>query len=221
MKTLITGFEPFGGSDVNTSQLIADALGGVVLPVSYARAADALRAAVREAHPDVVICFGQADREAVSVERFALNFDGSESADNDGFVSDAEIDPGGPVAYRSTLPVDEIVEALRMEDIPAEASRTAGGFLCNHVFYALMQLIERERPEMRGGFVHVPETMPEDDAVHAGAIVVGCCSQQPAAASIKEGAGSAGSRSTHEPSRCESAGFRTACQTAPRASHFL
>ena len=76
-RVLVTGFEPFGGSPVNTSQIVAEALGGVVLPVSYARAADALREAVRAADPDVVICFGQADREAIGVERFALNLDGA------------------------------------------------------------------------------------------------------------------------------------------------
>ncbi len=168
---LVTGFEPFGGSDVNTSQQIAEALGGVVLPVSYARAADALRGAVRLADPDVVICFGQADREVISVERFALNLDGSESEDNDGAVSTAEIDPIGPVAYRSTLPVDEIVAALSAVGIPAEASRTAGGFLCNHVFYALMGLLE-DRPGTTGGFVHVPEAMPSALLVRAAEIVV-------------------------------------------------
>lgn len=168
---LITGFEPFGGSDVNSSQIVAEALGGVVLPVSYARAADALRDAVRAADPEVVICFGQADRESISVERFALNLDGSESEDNDGVVSALEIDPGGPVAYRSTLPVDEIVAALRAEDIPAEASRDAGGFLCNHVFYVLMDLLA-ERPGTTGGFVHVPATMSRDLLVRAGEIVV-------------------------------------------------
>jgi pyroglutamyl-peptidase len=159
---LVTGFEPFGGAEVNTSQLAAEAVGGVVLPVSYARAPHALRAAVRAADPDVVVCFGQAEREAVSVELFAHNLDGAESEDNEGAVSSQVIDPAGPVAYRSTLPVDEIVAALRAEDIPAERSRDAGAFLCNHVFYVLMRLLEQERPGTTGGFVHVPSSgLPE------------------------------------------------------------
>lgn len=172
---LVTGFEPFGGSEANPSQAIAEALGGVVLPVSYARAADALRAAVRAADPDVVICFGQADRESISVELFAHNLDGAESEDNDGIASTEEIDVNGPVAYRSTLPVDEIVAALRAEEIPAERSRDAGGFLCNHVFYVLMRLIDEERPDMRGGFVHVPADMPVEQVVRAAEVVVDHC----------------------------------------------
>ena len=65
------------------------------------------------------------------------------------------------------------VAALRAEDIPAEASRTAGGFLCNRVFYVLMGLLE-DRPGTTGGFVHVPEDMPIGLLVRAGEIVVAC-----------------------------------------------
>jgi pyroglutamyl-peptidase len=168
---LVTGFEPFNGGSVNPSAQLVEALAAApppdieletaVLPVAYARAADALRAAVRAAEPDLAICFGQADgRTGISVERFAHNLDSAEPVDNDGRSSAAEIDPDGPVAYRSTLPVDEIVAALRAEGIPAGESRDAGGFLCNHVFYALMQLLELDASGARGGFVHVP-LLPE------------------------------------------------------------
>jgi pyroglutamyl-peptidase len=190
---LVTGFEPFNGGSVNPSAQLVEALAAspppdvdlviAVLPVAYARAADALRAAVRAAEPDLVICFGQADgRTGISVERFAHNLDGAEPIDNDGVTSGAEIDPDGPVAYRSTLPVVEIVEALRAAGIPAGESRDAGGFLCNHVFYVLMRTLERE-PQTRGGFVHVPllpeqaldtnaASMPLDTLVHAARVLI-------------------------------------------------
>jgi pyroglutamyl-peptidase len=165
-RVLATGFEPFGGSTVNPSQQLIEALDGEVatalLPVSYARAADVLRAAVREAEPDVVICFGQADgRTGISIERFAHNLDEATTTDNDTAAgSGAAIDPAGPAAYPATLPVDDLVAALRAEGIPAAPSRDAGGFLCNHVFYVLMGLLEAERPQALGGFVHVP-LLPE------------------------------------------------------------
>jgi pyroglutamyl-peptidase len=195
-RVLITGFEPFRGGTVNPSQqlverLEADSPEGVdldsaLLPVAYARSADALRAAVDAAEPDVVICFGQADgRTGISVERFAHNLDGADVADNEGATSSAEIEPGGPVAYRSTLPVDEIVAALRAEGIPAAASNDAGGFLCNNVFYALMRALE-QRPGVVGGFVHVPllpeqaidtgePSMPLDVLVAAARVIVATC----------------------------------------------
>ena len=164
MKVLVTGFEPFGGSTVNPSQQLVDALDGDVakalLPVSYARAAEALRLAIAEHEPDLVICFGQADgRTGISVERFAHNLDEATTTDNDESPgSGAPIDADGPVAYPSSLPVDDIVTALRAEGIPAAPSRDAGGFLCNHVFYVLMRTLETHGG--RGGFVHVP-LLPE------------------------------------------------------------
>jgi pyroglutamyl-peptidase len=166
-RVLVTGFEPFGDSAVNPSELLVQALAAeppdgidlaaAVLPVSYGRVGVVLESAVRSAEPELVVCFGQADgRSGISVERVALNLDDTERPDNDGVVSHAEIVAGGPVAYRSTLPVDAIVAALRAEGIPAASSRDAGGFLCNRVFYLLMRLLEAERPRARGGFVHVP-----------------------------------------------------------------
>jgi pyroglutamyl-peptidase len=168
-RVLVTGFEPFEGGTVNPSQRLVEALAAdppqdvefatAVLPVAYARAADALSAAVRAVEPSVVVCFGQADgRPGISVEHFAHNLDDRSSVDNDGAASGAEIHPGGPVAYRSTLPVEEIVAALRADGIPATESRDAGGFLCNHVFYVLMRLLCRSQAV--GGFVHVP-LLPE------------------------------------------------------------
>jgi pyroglutamyl-peptidase len=188
-RLLATGFEPFGGSAVNPSQRLIEALDGDVatalLPVSYARAADVLRDAVREAKPDVVICFGQADgRTGISIERFAHNLDEATTTDNDDTPgSGAPIDPGGPIAYPSTLPVDEIVAVLRGAGIPAAPSRDAGGFLCNHVFYVLMRTLEQEHPRAIGGFVHVPllpeqaleresASMPLDTLVRAAQIII-------------------------------------------------
>lgn len=177
-RVLVTGFEPFGEHATNPSALVAKSFDGVVLPVSYARAADALRAAIDDADPHVVLCFGLADGDtAISVERFAHNLDEADVIDNDGANgSGAEIDPAGPLAYRSTLPVDEIVAALRAEDIPAGASRDAGGYLCNHVFYVLMQTLD---PKRIGGFIHVPpaSVLPPDDLVRAAGVIVATCKQ--------------------------------------------
>jgi len=167
-RALLTGFEPFGGADVNPSQKLVEALASeppdelelatVVLPVVWARATDELAAALEREQPELVVCFGQSDGLAhVAVERFALNFD--EGIDEEDEMRRAEIDPDGPVAYRSSLRVDMVVDALRADGIPAAASRDAGSFLCNHLFYVLMGTLAK-RSVVRGGFVHVP-LLPE------------------------------------------------------------
>jgi pyroglutamyl-peptidase len=167
-RVLVTGFEPFGGADVNPSQKLVGALASdpppevelatAVLPVAWERATDELLHALESERPELVVCFGQADGRAhLSVERFALNFD--EGTDEAGEERRAEIATDSPVAFRSSLPVDAIIEALRAGGIPATPSRDAGGFLCNHVFYVLMRALAA-RPGVRGGFVHVP-LLPE------------------------------------------------------------
>ena len=173
-RVLATGFEPFGEHEVNPSALIAEELGGVVLPVSFALAAGALRAAIDERKPDVVVSFGLADGDsAISVERFAHNFDEPDAVDNEGAKgSGGEIDPAGPLAYRSGLPVDAIVAALRAKGIPATPSRDAGGYLCNHVFYVLVH------SGARGGFVHVPplEVIPLEVQIRAAKTILAVAS---------------------------------------------
>lgn len=171
MKVLLTGFERFGKWDVNSSGALLERLASVrvdgvevqaaLLPVSYRRVEEALREAIDRAQPDVVVALGQADgRPRVTVERVALNADEATAIDNDEVPGSPCIVEDGPVGYWSTLPVDELVDALREAGIPAAPSRDAGGYLCNHTFYRLMHLIATKRPGLRGGFVHVP-VLPE------------------------------------------------------------
>jgi pyroglutamyl-peptidase len=165
---LVTAFEPFGGEAINPSQealarLDPGALGGVelrraVLPVAFGSGAERLRKAVAEHRPGVVICLGQAGgRAEITPERVAINLDDARAPDNEGARPEGRpVVPGGPAAYFSTLPVGAIVTGLRQKGVPAAASLSAGTFVCNHVFYALMHLLATERPGVRGGFVHVP-----------------------------------------------------------------
>jgi pyroglutamyl-peptidase len=168
-KVLVTGFEPFDGERVNPSwKAVAElgsrpAMDGVSvvtarLPCVFGRSISVLREAIVTHDPDLVVCVGQAGgRHAVSLERVALNLDDARIPDNDGAQPiDLPVVPGAPTAYLSRLPVKACVARLRAGGIPAEVSHTAGTFVCNHVFYALMHLIAGERPSMRGGFVHLP-----------------------------------------------------------------
>ena len=72
MRFLLTGFEPFGGDDVNSSQevvrtLSCDESGGVelvisILPVSFKRAGNAICRLIDATEPDVVIMLGQSSK---------------------------------------------------------------------------------------------------------------------------------------------------------------
>ncbi len=75
----------------------------------------------------------------------------------------------GPAAYFSTLPIKAIVHDLRAAGIAAAVSNTAGTFVCNHVFYALMHRLATSPAlaRTRGGFVHVP-WLPEQATSRTG-----------------------------------------------------
>ena len=162
-NVLVTGFEPFAGASLNPSQLIAEALDGmpgietVVLPVEYSAASDRLNQTL-ERFPNVkaILCLGQAEgRSALSFERIAVNLDDAKLADNGGEVrNDRPIDPTGPNAMFTSLPVKEMVAAVREVGVPAELSMSAGTFVCNHIFYRLQQ--RTFKSEILSGFIHVP-----------------------------------------------------------------
>lgn len=163
---LVTGFEPFGGESRNPSAEVAMALEGrvlagipvvgKVLPCVFGLALQELRSSLRRLRPRLVICLGQASgRAGLSLERVAINVDDARIPDNAGHSPvDLAIDPRGPVAYWSTLPIKRIKAALLEAGLSAEISQTAGTFVCNHVFYGLMRTLARSGG--RGGFIHVP-----------------------------------------------------------------
>jgi pyroglutamyl-peptidase len=175
---LVTGFEPFDGESVNPSWEVAQALhgapmaGGRVLarqlPCRFGAARDAMVDLLAEWRPLCVLALGQAGgRTDFSLERIAINLDDARIADNAGAQPiDQPVVPGGPAAYFATLPIKAVVSGLRAAGLPASVSHSAGTFVCNHVFYALMHGL-REQPQVRAGFMHLP-LLPAQASRHPG-----------------------------------------------------
>lgn len=163
---LLTGFEPFGGDASNPSGDVARALDGdtigdamVVgraLPVSFAASAAQLEELVAVHRPELIIALGLADgREAVTPERVAINYADARIPDNDGAQPrDEPLDPDGPAARFTGLPVKRIARTLSDAGHPATVSLTAGSYVCNALAYHLGAIGERNR--VPAGFIHVP-----------------------------------------------------------------
>lgn len=178
-RLLVTGFEPFLDYQVNPTARLAGDLDGLrlagadvvsaVLPVHFERGAAAILDAVERTRPDAVVCLGLAGEiDCIKIERVALNIDEACNPDSDGVVRRGlPIVAGGPVGYWSTLPVDRLVERLTRAGLPAETSRDAGGYLCNHVFFRARHLIEGRGGAVPCGFVHFPP-LPEQVAGRPG-----------------------------------------------------
>ena len=173
MRILITGFEPFGGSDTNITQEIISQLPAQVgnkeilttcLPVSFQRAPIILQELIAQYQPDLILLLGQCpDGENIRLERFAINMMDSHKADNDGYCpSEEQIYPDAPLAYRTPIDIKTITHRLQEEKHPIVVSNSAGLYVCNRVYYEALHL------QQNALFVHIPKNFD----IKAATIVV-------------------------------------------------
>lgn len=168
---LVTGYQPFGGRDVNPTEQLVTALAGrsvpgvelhtAVLPVVYDECVQALLTEVERVGPDAVIACGlAAGRTAVTPERIAINVKGTSTdpghVDNAGNHLLDEPIGDGPDGLFATLPVRAIQRALVAAGIPSSVSNTAGSFICNNTMYGLLDHLRRQESRTLGGFIHFP-----------------------------------------------------------------
>ena len=167
MKILITGFDPFGGESINPALEAVKKLPTTILnsevikieiPTVFEKSLQKIEENIIKHNPDVVISVGQAGgRFGVTPERVAINIDDARIKDNEGNQPiDIKIFEDGENAYFSNLPIKAMVKEMTDNGIPASVSNTAGTFVCNHVMYGILYLIDKKYPNMKGGFIHVP-----------------------------------------------------------------
>lgn len=167
MKILVTGFDPFGGEPTNPAyeaiKLLPKTVAGaevitLEIPTVFNKGADAAIAKMKEEKVDAVISVGQAgNRSTMTVEKVAVNLVEARIPDNAGQQPfDQAIKGDGDTAYFATLPTKAMVEEMKAANIPAFMSYTAGTYVCNDVMYQLLYTAQKECPEVRCGFVHVP-----------------------------------------------------------------
>lgn len=173
MKILLTAFEAFNGGAVNPSQLILERVQApcgkklvkVLLPVEFKKTSEYIAELLQTHRPDVVVSLGQAgNRPEICVERVAVNLDCVRSSDGLREVADnagdrpvdVPIAADGETAYFSTLPVWELVGAIKEQGVAGAVSYSAGTYVCNHVMYTVLHEAARHYPEMKAGFIHVP-----------------------------------------------------------------
>ena len=195
LTVLLTGFEPFGGAALNPSWLAARALQGrsiaghrviaAQLPTVFGRSLRELSVLLKQHRPALVLCLGLAGgRDALSLERVAININDARIADNAGKQPiDSAVVAGGPAAYFTSLPIKAMLQALQQAGIAAEVSQSAGTFVCNQVFYGLMHALASRRTlkQTRGGFMHLPflpeqgsPSMELDEMVRGLRIAIRC-----------------------------------------------
>ena len=167
MKILLTSFEPFSVYTENSSWEVASqvATRGVEgvdialeqLPVSFTRAAVALRELVARHQPDILVMLGQsAASDCVRLERVALNLMDSKNGDSDGYTPNEEvINSAAPLALMTTLPIKQLRSAIESQGIAVKISNSCGLYVCNRLYYEAL-LICQEQKALQAIFVHLP-----------------------------------------------------------------
>ncbi len=167
MKIVVTGFDPFGGEKINPAFEAVKRLPNTLknhelikleIPTVFEKAAVVMEAAMVTYQPDIIVNVGQAGgRFGITPERVAINVDDARIADNEGKQPiDQMIQTDGAPAYFSQLPIKAMVAAMSAKGVPASISNSAGTFVCNHIMYQVLYLIEKKYPTMKAGFIHVP-----------------------------------------------------------------
>jgi pyroglutamyl-peptidase len=168
MKALVTGFEPYGGRELNPATEVMRALDGTSigatsvvgrrLPVSYELLSRRLDEILDEVQPEIAISLGLWPGEPmIRLERLAANVADFEIPDNEGtLLEDATIAAANAPALFATLPLRRIERVLLDKGTPARVSSSAGTFLCNATLFTLLSRAAARNPAMRCGFIHLP-----------------------------------------------------------------
>ena len=167
MKILVTGFDPFGGEPINPAiesvKRLPDNIEGaeiikLEIPTVRGKSLEKIEKAIQEHNPDIILSVGQAGgRFDITVERVGINMDDFRIPDNEGNqVIDEPVFSDGDNAYFVKLPVKAMVQNIQKNKIPASVSYTAGTFVCNHVLYGVLYLVEKKYKGKKSGFIHIP-----------------------------------------------------------------
>ena len=164
-RILVTGFDPFGGQPVNPAREAVMRLPNIIgdceitkleIPTVFGLASQTVLDAAERLCPDAILCVGQAGgRSAVTPEVVGINLREAAIPDNAGNIPvNTPVIENAPAAYFATLPVRDMVQAVKEKGIPCTLSYSAGTFVCNDLLYTLLH--HYRDTDVKVGFVHIP-----------------------------------------------------------------
>ncbi len=159
---LLTGFGPWAGHPINTSWEAIKPLDGArygdyevrtaLIPVEWETGPKELLGQMAKHRPSLVVSSGVADgTQGMRLERYAQNR--QEGTDNAGDTKlGSACLAGGPAKYETNLPLSRLVQVLK-PSLGGFISDNAGTYLCNQIFYTLMNKVKGTKTA--AGFIHV------------------------------------------------------------------
>ena len=175
------GLGPSTGPDDPLDQ-VSITIHALAIPVSFTTAWTTLKTTIEATKPDIVIATGlKHSARGVMLERCATNLMDTQRPDADNVTPcRVPIDPDGPAAYWTRLPLRAILKDFTDDSIPATLSSDAGTYVCNSLFYNLLNWTATQE-RVLSGFVSFPlvgpghtrgNGLPLDQQITAGRDVV-------------------------------------------------
>ena len=177
-RVLVTGFGPWADNTHNPSTDLARAMHGIVigdiefvahapLPVAFEKAEHVAHDEATQHQAILHLALGLAAATPyVRIERYGRNRSTTETPDNLGTIAhDVVIENEGPDIVETTLDVAAIARALIANNIDAQVSEDAGGYVCNDLYYRSLRRGAALTPTRHALFVHVPKNAHEIKAL--------------------------------------------------------
>lgn len=166
-RILVTGFKPFLGETINPSEVLLEEIkkdfavskqvDTLLLPVSFTHGFATLEEHLKKNTYRCIFMLGQAgDRYKVCFERVGLNWIETQKPDEEGFTpQQGSIVKNESAALFSRLPLTEWDAELRAQGLPTKVSLSAGGYVCNHVYFKALYKFQNDT-KTSVVFIHVP-----------------------------------------------------------------
>ncbi|MBD3648125.1 MAG: hypothetical protein HUJ31_11895 [Pseudomonadales bacterium] len=163
-RTLVTGFTPFEGREVNASWIATRQLGEhlmdprvdlLEIPVVWGSPRELLEPLCTDEFIEIVIAMGEGREGWFDIETRARRTPILRK-DNSGNLPGRLPWPDGPEIVNAGIDAGRLQEQLREGGAPVRVSRDAGGFLCEQTLYTL-ELLRRQQKHLKTVvFVHLP-----------------------------------------------------------------
>jgi pyroglutamyl-peptidase len=169
-RVLLTGFGPFPGAAENSSAWLVEELAGKcqssglgcdlhaeVLPTEWAEIARLGPRLVQLHRPRLTLHLGLHKRaQGFRIERSAHNLIDLREDARGAVLNRRTILDRSEVRLDTAIPATQLAKHLRTQDLPAVASRSAGTYLCNYLYYLSLHWARGQNGACDVCFVHLP-----------------------------------------------------------------
>src|SRR6476661_6543822 len=169
-QVLLTGFGPFPGAAENSSAWLVETLAASrpssrlnctlhaeVLPTEWAAVSRLGPCLFNRHQPRLILHLGLNKRaRGFRIERTARNLINQKEDARGAMPSTRRALDRGHVRLDTRVPARRLAKHLQAQGLPAVASRSAGTYLCNYLYYLSLDWARRQEAPCDVCFVHIP-----------------------------------------------------------------